>query len=78
MILRQGALFAGVGAVAGICGGFALARVLKHLLFGISAADPISYAGAAAVMALAVAIACGVPAWRAARVDPMVALRNDG
>ena len=78
MILRQGALFAGVGAVAGICGGFALARVLNHLLFGISAADPISYAGAAAVMALAVAIACGVPAWRAARVDPMVALRNDG
>ena len=78
MVLRQGALFAGVGAVAGICGGFALARVLNHLLFGISAADPISYAGAAVVMALAVAIACGVPAWRAARVDPMVALRNDG
>jgi putative ABC transport system permease protein len=78
MIFRQGALFAGAGAAAGICGGFVLARVLNHLLFGISAADPISYAGAAAVMALAVAIACGVPAWRAARVDPMVALRNDG
>jgi putative ABC transport system permease protein len=78
MILRQGVLFAGVGAVAGICGGFAMARVLNHLLFGVSAADPISYVGAAVVLALAVAIACGVPAWRAARVDPMVALRNDG
>ena len=55
-----------------------MARVLRNLLFGVSAADPVSYAGAAVVMALAVLLACGLPAWRAARVDPMVALRNDG
>jgi putative ABC transport system permease protein len=78
MILRQGVLLAAAGAVAGVFGGFALARVLRNLLFGVSAADPISYAGAAFVMALAVLLACGLPAWRAARVDPMVALRNDG
>jgi putative ABC transport system permease protein len=78
MVLRQGVLLAAGGAAAGICATFALARVLHSLLFGISAADPISYAGAAVVMAVAVTLACGLPAWRAARVDPMVALRNSG
>lgn len=78
MVLRQGVLLAAIGAAAGICGAFVMGRVLKSLLFGVSAADPISYAGAIVVMALAVLLACGLPAWRAARVDPMVALRNDG
>ena len=78
MVLRQGVRLAAVGAVAGICGAFAIARVLNSVLFGISPADPISYTGAALVMGLAVLLACGLPAWRAARVDPMVALRNDG
>ena len=78
MVLGQGVLLAAIGAAAGVCGAFAMARVLKSLLFGVSAADPISYAGAAVVMAGAVLLACGLPAWRAARVDPMVALRNDG
>jgi putative ABC transport system permease protein len=75
MVFRQGVLLAAAGAAAGIAAAFALARVLDSLLFGVSAADPISYAGAALVMALAVLLACGIPAWRAARVDPMVALR---
>jgi putative ABC transport system permease protein len=78
MVLRQGVVLAAIGAAAGICGAFVMARVLKSLLFGISAADPISYAGAGLVLAIAVLIACGLPAWRAARVDPMVALRDDG
>jgi ABC-type antimicrobial peptide transport system permease subunit len=52
--------------------------LLSSLLFGISALDPISYGAAALVMALAVLIACGLPAWRAARVDPMSALRQEG
>jgi putative ABC transport system permease protein len=69
---------AAIGALAGVLGAFVLARVLHSLLFGVSAADPVSYAGAGLVMALAVLLACGLPAWRAARVDPMVALRNDG
>jgi putative ABC transport system permease protein len=78
MVLRQGILLALVGAAAGALGALVLSRVLKSLLFGVSAADPVSYAGAAGVMALAVLLACGLPAWRAARVDPMEALRNDG
>jgi len=59
-------------------GAYGVARLLHSLLFGVGTADPISYAGAGAVMALAVLLACGLPAWRAARVDPMIALRNDG
>src|SRR5262249_54832731 len=77
MVLRQGVLLAIVGAVAGVSGAFVLARFLHSMLFGVTAADPISYLGAGLVMALAVILACGLPAWRAARVDPMVALRID-
>jgi putative ABC transport system permease protein len=77
LILRQGSVLAMIGAVAGVCGAYVLGRVLDSLLFGISAADPVSYAGAAIVLAIAVLLACGLPAWRAARVDPMVALRHE-
>ena len=78
MVLRQGVILAAMGGAAGVCGTLVLARVLKSLLFGVSSADPVSYAGAATVMALAVLLACSLPAWRAARVDPMAALRNNG
>ena len=70
MVLRQGALLAASGAIVGLLGAFLLARALRSLLFGVGAADPMSYAGAAVVMGLSVLIACAVPAWRAARVDP--------
>jgi putative ABC transport system permease protein len=75
MIVRQGMALAAAGTAAGIAGAIAIARALNSLLFGVGAADPISYAGAAVVMAVAVAVACGLPAWQAARVDPMTALR---
>jgi ABC-type antimicrobial peptide transport system permease subunit len=78
MILRQGVLLAVAGGLAGIVGAFGMARMLSSLLFGIGALDPISYGGAALVMVLAILLACGLPAWRAARVDPMSALRQDG
>ena len=78
MVLRQGALFAAGGAVVGLLGAFLLARGLRGLLFGVGAADPLSYVGAAAVMGLSVLLACAVPAWRAARVDPTLALRQEG
>jgi ABC-type antimicrobial peptide transport system permease subunit len=78
MVLRQGLMLAAAGGVVGAAGAFVMARLLKSLLYGVSAGDPLSYAAAAAVMALAVAIACAIPAWRAAHLDPMAALRNDG
>jgi putative ABC transport system permease protein len=77
MVLRQGILLAAAGSAAGLGGAFAMARALRALLLGVGPADPISYAAAAVVMALAVLLACGLPAWRAARVDPMRALRCD-
>jgi predicted permease len=77
MMLRQGALLAAAGIVVGLLGAFLLARGLQSLLFGVGAADPISYVGAAAVMGLSVLIASAVPAWRAARVDPTLALRQE-
>ena len=52
----------------GLLGAFLLARGLRSLLFGVCAADPLSYVGAVVVMGLSVLIACAVPAWRAARV----------
>jgi putative ABC transport system permease protein len=77
MVLRQGALLASTGAVVGLLGAFLLARALRSLLFGVGAGDPVSYVSAAVVMGLAVLIACAVPGWRAARVDPTLALRQD-
>jgi len=77
MVLHQGILLAALGAAAGVCGAFATARVLSSLLFGISAADPISYAAATVLMALAVPLACGLPAWRAAHIEPATTLRSE-
>ena len=77
MVLRQGTSVAGIGALIGLVGVFFLARALRSLLFGVGAADPIAYVGAAVVMGLSVLMACVVPAWRAATVDPTRALRQD-
>jgi ABC-type antimicrobial peptide transport system permease subunit len=77
LVLRHGVVLAAMGTVVGLAGAFALARGLGSLLFGVGAADPVSYAGAIVMMAVAVIFACAIPAWRAARVDPMVALRNE-
>jgi putative ABC transport system permease protein len=78
MVLRQGAMLAAGGALAGLIGAFLLARALRSLLYGVGAGDPFAYASAAVVMALAVLTACAVPAWRAARIDPTRTLRQDG
>ena len=78
LVLRQGVLFAAVGAAVGLFGAFVLARGLRTLLFGVGAADPVSYVVAAGVMGAAVLLACALPAWRAASVDPTEALRREG
>ena len=75
LVMRQAVLLAAAGAVVGVGGAFVLARTLQSLLYGVGAADPISYAAAAAVLGIAVLLATGLPAWRAARIDPTEALR---
>ena len=77
LVLGQGMRLALVGVVIGGLGAAAVARVLSSLLYGVSALDPVAY-GAAVVLLLAVALAANwLPARRAARVDPMIALRTE-
>ena len=77
LMLGQGMRLAGIGVVIGGLAAAALARVLSSLLYGVSAVDPLAYGGAVALL-LAVALAANwLPARRAARIDPMVALRSE-
>jgi putative ABC transport system permease protein len=77
MILGQGALLAGIGLALGVLGAVALRRILGSLLFGVTATDPLIFAAVAALLAAVSFVACYVPARRAARVDPLVALRSE-
>jgi predicted permease len=76
LVLRRGLLLAVVGLVVGIGGALSLTRVLRSLLFDVTPTDPITLAAVAGVIALVAAIACAIPAWRAARVDPLIVLRE--
>jgi len=75
MILGQGMGLALVGIVLGLLGAFALTRLLQTLLFEVGPTDPLTFVGVAAVLGVATLVACYVPARRAARVDPIIALR---
>jgi ABC-type antimicrobial peptide transport system permease subunit len=77
MVLRQSLVLAGVGVIAGVAGSFALGGFARNVLYQVSASDPFALAAAGGLM-LAIALCAGLlPARRAARVDPMVALRVD-
>jgi putative ABC transport system permease protein len=77
MVLKQGITLAAVGAAAGLFSAWALRRTIAQLVFGISPADPTTFFSAAALLVALAAAACVVPAIRAMRVDPMVALRYE-
>jgi putative ABC transport system permease protein len=75
--IREGVTPALVGIVLGGLGSFALLRLLASLLFGVGVSDPLTYAGMAGLLALVVLAACYVPARRAVRLDPTVAIRQE-
>ncbi len=77
LILSGGLKLVALGVVIGLAGAFAFTRVLQTQLFGVTAHDPLTFAGNAALLVAVAAIACLLPAWRATRVDPMTALRAE-
>ena len=77
LVVRQGMELAGIGIVAGLAAAAALTRVMASLLFGVSATDVATFAAVPALLAAVALAATAIPAWRATRVDPMVALREE-
>jgi len=77
LVIAQGARLAALGVAIGIASALALSRVLRTLLFGVSATDPLTYAAIGGLLALVALGACWLPARRAARVDPIIALRAE-
>lgn len=77
LVVRQGMELAGVGILAGLAGAFALTRVMTSLLFGVSTMDAVTFGSVPLLLAAVAIAATAIPAWRATRVDPMVALREE-
>jgi putative ABC transport system permease protein len=77
LVLRQGMSLVLAGLLIGAAGAFASTRILAHLLFGVTATDPVTFASVSALLAAVALLACWIPARRAAKIDPMAALRYD-
>ena len=76
MMLGQGLRLLAIGLVLGFAGAIAASRVIRSLLFGVNANDPLIYAVVTLVLTAAASVACWLPARRASRVNPTVALRT--
>jgi len=77
LVARQGMALTSLGVVIGLAGAGVASRAIVAMLFGVSVLDPATYAGVVGLLTAVSAIACSVPAWRAARVDPAITLRAE-
>lgn len=77
LVLRQGLVLTGAGLAIGLAGSLAATRLLANLLYGVTTTDPLTYAAVACLLATVAAMAVYIPAHRATRVDPLIALRQE-
>jgi putative ABC transport system permease protein len=77
LIVVQGMKLTAVGTVIGLAGALALTRLIRSLLFEASTTDPLTFGLVAALLGIVALLACYIPAWRATKVDPLVALRHE-
>ena len=77
LILKQGMVLAVIGAIIGLVIAFGGARLMKSLLYGVSASDPITFTFVGLLLLGIALLACWIPARRASRIEPMIALRAE-
>jgi predicted permease len=77
LVARDGMLLTGLGTILGVCGALVATRLIRSFLFGVTPQDPVTFAVSAILIDIVAMLACWLPARRAAKVDPMVALRYE-
>jgi putative ABC transport system permease protein len=75
LVIRQGMKLVLAGVVVGMAGALALTHLISGLLFGVTATDPLTFVGSSLLVTIVTLLACWIPAWRATKVDPIIALR---